>query len=605
MTVTLRSRAEVPAEQTWDLASLYPSTAAWEADLRAFEGEQAAVRAFQGRLAEAPATLLAWLQLADRLQVQAGRLFSYAQMSFDVDTGDQAAAALREQAIGALTRVSAAASFAEPELLAAGKARVDALLAADPALGAYAHHLDNLWRRAPHVRSGEVEQLLAEAGEPLSAPESAYSMLAEGDMGFADAADSAGLPHPVARGNISELLQSPDRALRRSAWASYQDAFVAFKNTLGAIYAGSVKGDVFRARARGYTSALEASLSASNLPRAVYDNVIDACNRHLPVWHRYWALRARALGLERMEACDIWAPLGAPVPVEYGQAVELICEGLAPLGEEYVAVSRAGLTHERWVDIYPNDRKSSGAYSGGSYGSKPFILMNYEDSLSSVSTLAHELGHSMHTWLTNRTQPPVYSGYSLFVAEVASNFNQALLRGNLLQAGRGRAFELAVIEEAMSNFHRYLFLMPILSQFEQQVHGWAEAGEAVTADRMGALLGELFERGYGPAVQVDAARDGVVWAQFPHLYQNYYVFQYASGIAAANALADGLLRGEPGARERYLRFLRTGGSVYPLEALRIAGVDMTAPESMDRAFGVLSGLLDRLERILSEGEKQR
>lgn len=599
MSPTLPRRAEVPAEHTWDLASIYPSAAAWEADVRALEAQQPAILAYRGRLAESPAALLAWLQLGERVQEIAGRVYTYAQMSFDVDTADQAAAALRDRAIGAITRVSAAAAFAEPELLAAGQARLEELLGAEPALAGYAHYLDNLRRRAPHVRSGEVEQLLALAGEPLGAAASAYIMLADGDLSFADAADAAGAPHQVARGNVHELLQSPDRALRHSAWASYQDGFLAFKNSLGAIYAGSVKGDVFRAQARGYAGSLAASLDAANIPRAVYDNVIDACNRNLPIWHRYWELRRRALGLDRMEACDIWAPLGPPQPVDYAEAVELICAGVAPLGEEYVAVSRAGLTAERWVDIYPNRGKTSGAYSGGSFGTKPFILMNYDDSLSSASTLAHELGHSMHSWHTNRAQPPIYSGYSLFVAEVASNFNQALMRGHLLQAGRGRDFELAVIEEAMGNFHRYLFLMPILSQFEQRVHEQAEAGEPLTADGMNDLLYELFARGYGPAVRVDPARDGVVWAQFPHLYENFYVYQYASGIAAANALAEGVLRGEPGARERYLRFLSAGGSVYPLEALRLAGIDMTSPEPMDRAFGILAGYVERLERILA------
>jgi oligoendopeptidase F len=599
MTATLPGRTDVPSEHTWDLASIYPSVEAWEADVRALDAEQPAIEAMRGRLTESPAALLSWFQLAERLLQRGGKIFNYAAMSFDVDTSDQAAAALRERAIGVITRVSAAAAFAEPELLAAGKERLDALLAAEPALATYTHYLDNLQRRAPHVRSGEVEQLLAAAGDPLGATATAYTMLADGDLAFADAVGEDGRRHQVARGTVDALLQSPDRALRRSAWASYQDGFLAFKNSFGALYAGSVKADVFRARARGYPAALEASLHSSNVPRAVYDNVIDACNRHLPLWHRYWALRARALGLEQMEPCDIWAPLGPPQRVAYDEAVELILEGVAPLGDEYVATSRAGLTSERWVDIYPNRGKTSGAYSGGSHGTKPFILMNFDERLEGASTLAHELGHSMHSWLANRAQPPIYSEYSLFVAEVASNCNQALMRGALLGQGRGRDFELALLNEAMSNFHRYLFLMPILSQFEHQVHTMAEQGEPLTADAMNELLFGLFQRGYGPAVKVDPARDGVVWAQFPHLYADFYVFQYASGIAAANALADGILRGEPQARERYLACLSAGGSIYPLDALRLAGIDMATPEPMDRAFGVLAGHIDHLERLLA------
>jgi oligoendopeptidase F len=282
----------------------------------------------------------------------------------------------------------------------------------------------------------------------------------------------------------------------------------------------------------------------------------------------------------------------------YEEAIELICAGMAPLGAESVAASRAGLTTERWVDRYPNQAKTSGAYSGGSHGTRPFILMNYDGSLSSVSTLAHELGHSMHSWLTNRAQPPIYAGYSLFVAEVASNFNQALLRGHLLREDRGDAFTLGLLEEALYNFHRYLFVMPILSQLEQRAHALAEAGEALTADLLGTTLAGLLHAGYGPAVALDEARAGVAWAQFPHLYENFYVYQYASGIAAANALAAGVLQGAPGAAERYLKFLSAGGSLYPLEALRLAGIDMTTPEPIDRAFQVLAGYLDRMERIL-------
>lgn len=598
MSATLPRRADVVPEHTWDLASIYENQAAWDADARAIEGELPTLAVYQGRLVESAATLLGWFTLIERVQVTMGKLFAYAQMCFDVDTTDQAAAALRDRAIGLFTRLSAASAFAEPELIAADPGRLEALLAAEPRLGTYRHYLDNLRRRAPHVRSAEVEQLLALAGDPLSTPGSAYIVLADGDLRFAPATDSGGGVHEVARGTIDQLLQSPDRTLRKRAWASYQDGFLAFRNTFAAIYAGSVKGDVYRAQARGYPSALAASLDASNVPQAVYDNVIAACNRHLPIWHRFWELRRRALDLERLGSCDIFAPLSPPQRIPYAEAVELICAGMAPLGDEYVQRSRAGLTSERWVDIYPNQGKTSGAYSGGSYGTRPFILMNYDGSLSSVSTLAHELGHSMHSWYTHRAQPPIYAGYTLFVAEVASNFNQALLRGHLLEQGGSREFQIALIEEALYNFHRYLFVMPILSQFEQRAHAMVEAGEPLTADGMGAMLAELFTRGYGPAVDVDQARDGIVWAQFPHLYENFYVFQYASGIAAANALAASVLQGENGAAERYRAFLSAGGSLYPLDALRLAGIDMRTPEPMDRAFAVLEGFVDRLEQLL-------
>jgi oligoendopeptidase F len=597
MTATLPARAEVPPEHTWDLASLYADQAAWEADAAHLEADLPKLTTFQGRLATA-AALLEWMQSYNESAVRAWSLYSYASMGFDVDTTNQAAAGLRDRAIGLYTRFAAATAFSEPELLSLEPQQLAAFLAEEPELAVYQHYLDNLQRRKAHVRSGEVEQLLAQAGAPLSAAATAYQMLADGDLRFADAVDSAGTPHAVERGTAQEQLQQSDRTLRKSSWESIADGFLGFKNTLGAIYAGSVRGNVFRARARGYANVLDAQLDDPNVPRAVYENVIAACNRHLPIWHRYWDLRRKALGLEKLEPCDIFTPLVEAPPLEYNAAVEMICAGIAPLGEQYVSVSRAGLTSERWVDIYPNKGKTSGAYSGGSYRTKPFILMNYTNTLPSMSTLAHELGHSMHSWLTQRAQPPVYSNYSLFVAEVASNFNQALVRGHLLAQGGDRTFRISVIEEAMNNFHRYLFLMPILSQFEFAVHSWAEEGEPVTADRMNEHLADLFTQGYGPAMHVDRPRNGIVWAQFPHLYAPYYVFQYASGIAAANALADDVLKGKPGAVEGYLQFLATGSARYPLDALALAGIDMTSPEPLDRAFDVLAGFVDALEQLV-------
>ncbi len=600
ITTALPRREEVAPEHTWDLTHIFADISAWEADARRVEGELPSLAQFQGRLGESALTLLAWFVAWEDLRVAAYKLLSYALMFFDEDTANQEAAALRDRAVGLSARFLAVAAFAEPELLTVDPARVASFLTDEPPLSIYGHYLNNLWRRRDYVRSAEVEQLLAAAGEVLNTPSSAYQMLADGDLRFADATDSAGGRYQVARGTISELLQSEDRQLRKSAWESYADAFLSLRNSFGALYAGSVKSDVFLAQSRGYASALEASLSASNVPQAVYDTVIAACNRHLPIWHRYWDIRRRALGLTQMEPCDIFAPLATSPVVSYADAVDMICAGMIPLGDEYVRVARIGLTSERWVDIYPNQGKADGAYSGGGYGTPPFILMNYGDNLISMSTLAHELGHSMHSWYTNRVQPAIYSDYTLFVAEVASNFNQAMVRSHLLSQGGPRELQIGLIEEAMANFHRYLFVMPILSQFEQQVHAWAEAREAVTAERMGQLLASLFAHGYGPAVSVDTARNGVVWAQFSHLYSNFYVYQYASGIAAANALADGVLHGEEGAAARYLQFLAAGGSRYPLDALALAGIDMTTPAAMDRAFGVMAGFVDRLERLIDE-----
>ncbi|HWQ13768.1 MAG TPA: oligoendopeptidase F [Roseiflexaceae bacterium] len=599
MPTTLPKRSEVPRERTWDLESIYPTTADWERAFATADAELPGLARFQGRLAESPAGLLEWFQTWSRLGAEVNKVSVYARLRFDVDTTDQESAALNGRAQGLAARFAAAAAFAEPELLAVDPAVLEGFMAAEPELAVYRHYLDNLRRQREHVRSAEVEELLARASEPLGAPWNAYTSLADGDLQFRPVRGADGQERPVARGTITELLHSPDRALRRAAYESYADGFLGVRNTMAALISGNVRANVFRARVRRYPSALEASLAASNIPLAVFENVIDAANRHLPIWHRYWEVRRRALGLERLEPLDIFAPLAQGAPdVPYETAVEWICAGMAPLGEEYVGVMRRGLLEERWVDIEPNQGKRGGAYSSGSYGTRPFILMSYTGGLSSLSTLAHELGHSMHSYLARAHQPFVYSRYALFVAEVASNFNQALVRAHLLRQSQEREFQVAVIEEAMQNFHRYLFVMPILAQFERQIHERVEAGQALTADAMTGLLAELFRRGYGPAVALDEAREGVQWAQFPHMYMNFYVYQYASGIAAANALADALLAGEAGAAGRYLQFLRAGGSLYPLEALRLAGIDMASPVPMDRAFGVLERFVTRLEELI-------
>lgn len=599
MATTLRRREEIPVEHTWNLASIFATPETWEAAFAAADGELAGLAQFRGTLAQSAGRLLEWFGESERLYQIVNKLGVYARMQFDGDTTNQANAALNSRAQGLMARLSAASSFAEPELLAIEPATLEAYIAAEPGLQVYQHYFDNIQRQREHVRSAEVEELLAQAGEPLMTPWNAFTSLADGDLGFDQAQGQDGTSQPVARGTIDTILNSSDRELRRNAWVSYADGFLSVKNTMAALVAGNVKAGVFRARARRYPSALEASLAANNVPLAVYENVLDAYNRHRPLWHRYWEIRRRALKLEQLEGCDIFAQLAEDrTEVPFSQAVEWISAGMAPLGDDYVDVMRRGLLEERWVDIYPNAGKRGGAYSSGTYGTHPFILMSYSDGLKSMSTLAHELGHSLHSYYSRKHQPFVYSRYTLFVAEVASNFNQALTRAYLLKQNTEREFQIALIEEAMGNFHRYLFVMPILALFERHIHEQAERGRALTAESMSSYLAELLRAGYGPAVTVDDDRDGITWAQFPHMYMNFYVYQYASGIAAANALADSIVAGEAGAVAHYREFLSAGGSLYPLDALKLAGIDMTTPEPMNRAFRVLEGFIDRLDRLV-------
>jgi len=352
-------------------------------------------------------------------------------------------------------------------------------------------------------------------------------------------------------------------------------------------------------RVRDHPSTLEAALFKYDIPVQVFHNLIDTFQKNLPTWHRYWAIRRKALGLDILRPYDAWAPLIKDRPmVSYEQAVEWISQGLAPMGAEYVGILRDGCTKNRWVDIYPNEGKRAGAFSAGSPGTYPFILMSYSDTVFSLSTLAHELGHSMHSYLTWENQPIVYSNYSIFVAEVASNFHQAMVRAYLLENNPEPDFQIGVIEEAMANFHRYFLIMPTLARFELEMHEAVERGESVTTQRMIDRCADLFTEAYGEAMEIDRDRVGILWATFGHLYVDYYVFQYATGISGAHALSKRILSGAEGAVGDYLSFLKAGSSLYPIDALKVAGVDLTRPDAVEETFQILAGMVDRLEELL-------
>jgi oligoendopeptidase F len=555
--------------------------------------------AYQGRLKEGSQLFLEAIRKLEEVGILLGKIMTYASNANSVDTFDQPATARAGQARSMGSKAGAAMAFFDPELMAIGFETLKQWLIAAPELAFFGQYVDRLEKRSPHVRSAEVEEVLALSGDPFAGAFSVFNMLNNADLKFQPARDADGIQFEIGQSSLGSLLTHPDRQVRRSAWQNYADGYLAFKNTSAAILTTAVKQDVFMARVRDYPNSLLASLEPNNIPVEVFHNLIEVFKRNLPTWHRYWHLRRKALKLDTFGVYDIKAPLTEAKPVvPFEQAVEWICEGMAPLGEEYVGILRRGCLEERWVDRARNRGKREGAFSSGTYGTRPFIMMSYADDLFSLSTLAHELGHSMHSYYSRANQRFLYSRYGLFAAEVASNFNQATVRNYLMRTQTDPGFQVALIEEAMSNYHRYFFIMPTLARFELEMHTRAEKGAPLNADILIGILADLFKEGYGDEVEFDRERIGIAWAQFLHMYMNFYVYQYATGISGAYALSQGVTSGAPGAAGRYLDFLKSGSSHYPLDALRQAGVDLTRPEPVEAAFEALAGLVDRLETLV-------
>ena len=595
------ARKQVNKKYTWNAESVFKSAKEWEAALKAIIDDIPNVKKHEGKLGVSPESLLAGIKAIEDVSLRSYTVYMYAQFAYSVDTTDQASAAMVGKAQGMFGQVLAAVSFLNPELLYIGREKLEGWMQSHPDLAVYRQSFDDLFRQQAHVRSAEVEEILGMAADPFSGPSNSTSMLVNADFKFAPAADSKGKKIEITQGNFySTLLEHPDRKARQSAFNNYHDRHIEFKNTLTANLSTSISANVFNMRARKFDTTLSASLFNNNIPEEVFHNLIQTFKKKLPVWHRYFEIKRKALKLKQIEYFDMWAPIAKKkVPVTFEQAVDHISDSLAPLGNEYVETLRRGCLKERWVDSTVNLGKTNGAFSYGSPQTHPFIMMSVTDDVGSMSTLAHELGHSMHSYLTWKNQPLAYSNYSLFVAEVASNFHQAMMRGHLLKTIKDKNFLIALIEEAVSgNFFRYFFQMPTLARFELETHQRAERGEPLTADSMQNLMADLFSEGFGPKVKIDRPRVGMVWSTFQHLFADYYVYQYATGISGAHALSGRILRGEPNAAEDYLGFLKSGSSKYPLDVLKGAGVDLTTPQAVEETFAVMEGYIDKLEELV-------
>lgn len=598
----LEARSQAPDRYKWNAGSVFRSQESWQAGYSALEERLRQVDNFQNSLDQSPENLVQWMHFMEAILYDFGRINTYAVMCSSVDMQDQQAAALMAKARSLMGKVQASIAFSVPEIYAIGRNQLEEWMRDNPKLAVYEHYFQRIFDRQGHLRSKEVETILGQLLDPFKSTAAIHGILTDTDLTFQDAVDEQGETYEISQSSINAFLTSPDRKLRETAWENYADGYLKFQNTLAACLTAGIKQDVFNAQTRNYKTSLEAALDEFKIPTSVFQTLIDTFKANLPIWHRYWRIRRKALGYQKLHVYDSRAPLaGEATIIPFEQAVDWIAAGLKPLGEEYVSVLRDGVLNQGWVDSFPNRGKRSGAFSSGSQGTHPFINMSYNQDIFGLSTLAHELGHSMHSYFSWKHQTHIYSKYSLFVAEVASNFNQALVRAYLLDEIEDRNLLIAILEEAMSNFHRYLFIMPTLARFELAIHEFVEQGEALPAAFLNRMMMELFAEGYGGEVIVDPDRVGITWAQFPnHMYRNFYVYQYATGIAGAHALANRILENPDGTVKEYLAFLACGGSRYPLEALSAAGVDLTSPEPIETTFRLLENMINRLESLLQD-----
>lgn len=596
--MTVYDRSEIDLCHQWDLTGIFANDEAFLEALDAARAYPGRFAAYQGRLGEGAGTLLEFLRLDDEADVLLGRLANYASRKGDEDTRNARYQDFEAQVTNLVVDIMGSYAWFNGEVLALGEQAVEGYYAAEPALELYRRSLDLVFRKAPHILSAPEEALLASAADLAQQPGNIFSLLNDADLTFPDALDAGGVAHPVTHGSYVPLLMSEDRVLRKGAYEALYGVYRQFRNTSAAVLGAQAKQLKFFADARRYGSTLEAALDGNEVPTEVYANLLEAVHRNLPALHRYVGLRARVLGLDPLRYYDLYVPVVPSVRMRftYEEACDLILKALAPLGEDYLDIVRTGLS-ERWVDVYETPGKRSGAYSAGGYGMHPVILMNFQGELDDVYTLIHEMGHSVHTYLSCKTQPSRYSDYVIFVAEVASTCNEALLTRYLLDHAQSREERAYVLNHFLEQFRSTVYRQTLFAEFELQVNELAASGAGITADALDERYAQLCAAYFGPQVELDE-QITVEWSRIPHFYYRYYVYQYATGFAAAIALSNRILEQGAPAVEDYLGFLRGGSSLPPIELLRGAGVDMATPQPVDDALKLFGDLVDELAELL-------
>ncbi len=599
-----KERSAVPDKYKWDLTKIYPDDKVWRAAKEKLSEELSAIKAFKGTLSSSPQKLADALELTTRLSKDFTRIYVYASMHSDEDTRVSTYQGMQQEMAQLGAGFGAETSFVEPEILKIDRATIDKFVAGEPRLRVYKFYLEDILRRREHTLTDAEERLLAGSSVIASAPSDVYGILSNADFPFPSVTLADGKSVKLDSSAFGLYRAVPNRTDREKVMSAFFGSLGAFRGTFGSTMNGQVQSDVFYAKSRKYNSALEASLDSANIPTSVYTRLVDGVNRNLPTFHRYLNLRKRMMGLSELHYYDLYAPLVSSVDLSYTveEAQKHVLAALAPLGAEYAAAATRAF-NERWIDMYPSPGKRSGAYSnGGAYDVHPYMLLNYNGKYNDVSTLGHELGHAMHSHFSNKTQPFALAGYPIFVAEVASTFNEALLNEHMLKTISDDSVKLSLLGNYLEGIKATVFRQTQFAEFELRTHQMAEKGEPLTGDALSKLYAELTKKYYGHDKGVCIVDDYIQheWAFIPHFYRNFYVFQYATSFTASAALSEKVMAGDPAATKRYLTFLSSGGSKYPIDLLKEAGIDMTTDEPLELTMKKMNRVMDEMEKLLAK-----
>lgn len=598
MAKELPKRSEVKEEYTWNLSDMYASKEAWENELNEVEKLTAQLEQMEGKVTASAENLFATLELNAQISQKIELAYNYAERLFDEDQKNTEHQAMSQKVYGTAVDCESRTAFVVPEILAAEQETIDGFLKEKPELELYRKQIEEIQRRKAHTLSAEMEKLVAMTGEISQTAEQVYSILGNADLIFPEIEDENGEKVRLSHGNFVPFEESADRRVRKDAFTQFYSVYKQFANTIAGLYNGQVKQQIFHAKARKYDSTLEAAVDANNVPTKVYHNLVDTVNANMDKMHRYVKLRKKCLGVDELHMYDVYTPMiaDAAKKIPFEEAKETVLAALAPLGEDYVAKVKEGFEN-RWIDVYENEGKRSGAYSAGAYGTHPYVLLNHNDTLDNMFTLAHEMGHAMHSYYSNENQPYIYSQYKIFVAEVASTCNEILLMEYLLAHTTDQKERAYLLNHYLDSFKGTVYRQTMFAEFEMRSNKMAEDGESLNADNLCKLYYELNQKYFGEDMVSDP-EIAYEWARIPHFYYNFYVYQYATSFSAAVAIAHGILEEGAPAVERYKKFLSGGCSKAPVELLKEVGINMEEPKPIQDALDVFGKILDEIETLV-------